>query len=62
MPIFVDVSKGTGEIMVKHSETLLKFCIAQLWKENNRCGAGPENVDKSVFFFESDEKHSFRNG
>ena len=50
MPIFVDVSKGTGEIMVKHSETLLKFCIAQLWKENNRCGAGPENVDKSVFF------------
>ena len=50
MPIFMDVSKGTGEIMVKHSETLLKFCIAQLWKENNRCGAGPENVDKSVFF------------
>jgi len=37
MPIFVDVSKGTGEIMVKNaSETLLKFCIAQLWNENNR--------------------------
>ena len=57
MPIFVDVSKGTGEIMVKDSVSLLKFCIAQLWKENNRCGA-LESLKEAVVFEEKNEVHS----
>lgn len=36
LPISVDVNKLTGEIVTGGTPDLLKFCVAQLWKENNR--------------------------
>ena len=39
MPISVDVNKMTGEIVTGGTPDLLKFCVSELWKENNRPAA-----------------------
>lgn len=36
LPISVDVNKMTGEIVTGGTPDLLKFCVSELWKENNR--------------------------
>ena len=38
-PISVDVNKMTGEIVTGGTPDLLKFCVSELWKENNRPAA-----------------------